>query len=130
MTENMTVRTSTRSFTEAVSTLEAGLARRGIPVFATIDHAGGARKAGLEMPDETVIIFGNPAVGTALMQEDPRVGVALPLRILIWTGNGETHVGYQDPRALADSFSLANSTETLGKLSSLLEQLVSEIVAT
>ena len=38
---------------------------------------------GLELPDEVVLVFGDPAVGTALMQTDPRVGIELPLRILI-----------------------------------------------
>lgn len=129
MPEDMTISATPRSFSDALESLRAGLQRRGIPVFATIDHAAGARDAGLEMPDETVVIFGNPAVGTALMQEDPTVGIVLPLRILIWVEDGQTKLAYQDPRRLGDSFSLSGSTETLGKLASLLEQLTAEVVA-
>ncbi|MGC5171639.1 DUF302 domain-containing protein [Microbacterium sp. DT81.1] len=49
-----------------------------------IDHADAARDAGLALPDEVVAIFGNPALGTKLMQHNARAGIDLPLRILIW----------------------------------------------
>ena len=38
------------------------------PVFATVDHRANAQGAGLDMTGARVVIFGNPAVGTALMQ--------------------------------------------------------------
>ena len=59
----------------AVARVEAALDRLGVTVFARIDHAAAARAVGLELPDEVVLVFGDPAVGTALMQADPRVGI-------------------------------------------------------
>src|SRR4051812_24178797 len=106
MTKALVVGTARGSVAAVVGRLTAGLRRRGIEVFATIDHAGGARAAGLELADEVLVIFGNPAVGTALMQADPRVGVDLPLRMLVWSEKGSTMVAFQDPAALADRFSL------------------------
>jgi uncharacterized protein (DUF302 family) len=55
-----------------------------LTVFARINHADAAREAGMERAAEEVVLFGNPRVGTPLMQTDPRVGVELPLRLLIW----------------------------------------------
>ncbi len=69
------------------------------------------------------MIFGNPSVGTPLMQEDPCVGVELPLRMLIWQDSDGTHVGYLDPRELADRYGLGGHSETLERQSAVLTKL-------
>jgi beta-galactosidase len=81
---------------------------------------------GQELPDEQVLIFGDPRVGTPLMREDPRVGYELPLRVLVWDAGGETHVAYRPPTDLADEYRLSARTEVLSRMTSLLEQLVAE----
>ena len=106
--------------------LLAALETRGITLFARIDHAGAARNAGLELPEELVIVFGNPRTGTPLMQRDPRVGIELPLRMLVWERDGEVHVGYLDPRALAAAYDLRNDTAVLEQMAGLCEQLAAE----
>jgi len=110
-----------------VEMLAAALARRQITLFATIDHGDGARKAGLSLPDEVVLVFGNPAAGTALMQADPRAGLDLPLRILVWSQDGETRVAFRDPHSLSDDFALTGQTGTLAKLRGVLDQVVAEV---
>ena len=109
-----------------VDRLTAGLRDRGVEVFATIDHAAGARAAGLDLADEVLLVFGNPAVGTALMQADPRSGVDLPLRMLVWSQDGRTRLAYQDPAVLADRYEVGSEQATLGRLRGLIEQLVAE----
>jgi len=110
-----------------VRLLTAALERRGIRLFAAIDHGAGARDACLELPEEVVLVFGNPAAGTPLMQADPRAGIDLPLRILVWSHEGATDVAFRDPRAMVDDFSIASRAETLGRLRDLLDQLVGEV---
>jgi uncharacterized protein (DUF302 family) len=113
-------------------TAERGLAAlesRGITLFARVDHAGGARSAGLELADEEVLIFGDPRAGTVLMQNDPQVGYELPLRLLIWDANGQTVVGYRSPTALAEKYELAACAGVLERMDGLLAQLVAEITA-
>ncbi len=110
-----------------VDRLTAGLRDRGVEVFATIDHAAGARAAGLDLPDEVLLVFGNPAVGTALMQADPRSGVDLPLRMLVWSQDGATRLAYQDPAVLADRYEVGSEQGTLDRLRGLLEPLVAEV---
>jgi uncharacterized protein (DUF302 family) len=110
-----------------VQLLTTALQRRGITLFATIDHGAGAREAGLALSDEVVLVFGNPVAGTPLMQADPRAGIDLPLRILIWAEDGATRVAFRDPHALAGEFSLAGCTNTLDKLRGVLDGLVAEV---
>jgi len=66
--------------TRIVSALEAG----GVKLFAAIDHSGEAALAGLTLRDTKLLVFGNPAAGTPLMQEKPLIALDLPLKILVW----------------------------------------------
>ena len=104
----------------------AALGRRGITVFARIDHAAGARKAGLTLTDEEVVIFGDPRTGTLLMQADPTIGYELPLRLLVWDAGGQTKIGYHRPTELAGDFAVAAQLETLRRMENLLLQLTAE----
>jgi len=104
----------------------AALETRGIQVFARIDHGAGARAAGLELADEEVVIFGDPRVGTPLMQSDPSVGYELPLRLLVWDASGHTTIAYRPPSELADEFGLGDRAAVLERIGQLLEQIVAE----
>jgi len=125
----LTSATSPYDVSATVERVLAALQRRGIQVFSRIDHAGGARAAGLEMPDEEVVIFGDPRVGTLLMQSDPAVGYELPLRLLVWDAAGQTAIGYRPASKLADDFDLESETAVLGRMDQLLEQIVAESIA-
>jgi uncharacterized protein (DUF302 family) len=109
-----------------IGLVTAALQARGVTLFATVDHAGGARAAGLELDDEVLLLFGNPAAGTALMQADPTAGYDLPLRMLVWSQAGTTRVAYQDPAALRRRYALDGEQATLDALRGLLEHLVAE----
>lgn len=127
MSGELTEVTSTLSVALAVDALRASLARRGITVFAVIDHAAGARESELALADEAVVIFGNPQAGTGLMQDDARVGIDLPLRILIWDDRGTTRVGFRDPQSLSDRFEISAHAGALAAMASLLAQLLAEL---
>ena len=118
---------SAHSVPATVDRLIAALGKRGITVFARIDHAGEARKAGLELADEELVIFGDPRVGTRLMQADPSVGYDLPLRVLIWDAAGQTMIAYRPPTELRDGFAVGAQLETLQRMENLMAQLTSEI---
>src|SRR4051794_24458384 len=122
----LVVSPSPHDVASTVERLAAGLHRRGIELFARIDHAAGTRAAGLELADEVLLVFGNPAVGTALMQADAGAGIDLPLRVLVWSVDGTTAVGFRDPHELAADFRLAGLQGVLDRLRGLLDQLVEE----
>jgi uncharacterized protein (DUF302 family) len=122
----LVVATSPDDVTSTVAKVEAALRAHGITLFAAVDHAAGAREAGLELADEVLLVFGNPKAGTALMQADPSVGIELPLRMLIWDEQGTTRVGFSDPAELAGSYDLAGSEPVLARLRRLLDELVAD----
>lgn len=122
----MITRTSPHTVDETLQRLIAAVEERSITVFARIDHSDGARKAGLELAGEMVVIFGNPQTGTPLMQEDPRVGLDLPLRMLVWDDAGTTAIGYRDPQDLQRDYALTRTAATLAKMRALLDGLAAD----
>ena len=114
------------SVDHTVGRLIDSLFRRGITVFARIDHASNAHLAGLELADEQVLLFGDPRAGTVLMQADPRVGLELPLRMVVWRQGEATQIGYEEPEGLAAAYELAGLEETLSRMGALLAQLAAE----
>ena len=70
-------------FGETLDRLVDAIDRAGLILFARIDHAAEARAAGLSMPPATVLIYGHPKGGSALMLAAPRAALDLPLRVLV-----------------------------------------------
>ena len=67
----------------------------GLKVFAGIDHAAGAKEAGLTMPPTVVLLYGNPQGGTPIMLVAPTAALDLPLRVLVRDdANGRTLVSF------------------------------------
>jgi uncharacterized protein (DUF302 family) len=77
------VKVSKYDFAQTIKRLETALQERGFTVFAKIDHAAEAKKAGLEMKPTVVLIWGNPKGGTPLMNAAPTLAIDLPLKTLI-----------------------------------------------
>lgn len=121
---------SPHSVRETADRLASALRMRGIELFARIDHGGGAREAGLELRDEEVLVFGDPRVGTLLMQEDPTIGYELPLRVLVYDDDGQTVVGYRPVPELAGEYAVPEHAEVLQRMNGLVDQVVAEAVAT
>jgi uncharacterized protein (DUF302 family) len=115
---------------ETMRRLTDAVQARGLTVFARIDHAAAAREVGLELADEQVLVFGNPKAGTPLMQEDPTIGVELPLRMLVWADGEGVAVGYADPRELAGRFAVGAHAPTLDAMAELLAALARAATAT
>lgn len=94
-------------FASTLARLKAGLAQKGLTVFAEIDHAAGAVEAGLALRPTTLVIFGNPKGGTPLMQEAQVAGIDLPLKLLVWQdAEGTVRLTYNDPAWIAERHGL------------------------
>jgi len=121
--------TSCSGYGETLSRLLEPTAHRGLTVFAQIDHAEAAREVGMELADEAVVVIGNPRAGTPLMRGDPKIGIELPLRMLVWNDGEDTMVGYNDPRDLSRLYQVAPQAVTLEAMSAVLEELAHEAAA-
>jgi uncharacterized protein (DUF302 family) len=103
--------------TETIERLKSLLSRKKIQVFADIDHAAGAEKAGLPLRPTRVLIFGNPQAGTPLMQSRQTIGLDLPLRVLIWEDDaGKVWLTYHRPEFLAQHHHVFDHDEAVKAL--------------
>lgn len=76
--------------------------KRGLKVFARIDHAAGAKSIDKSLRPTAVLIFGNPQGGTPLMVCAQTIGIDLPLKALVWEDDkGQSWLSYNDPVWLA-----------------------------
>jgi len=88
---------STDDFDTTLARLLSAIDASPANVAFTIDHAANAARVGMELPPNTVVVFGNPNLGTPLMQSAPTSGIDLPLKILVWDDvDGNTHISYTD----------------------------------
>ena len=93
---------SSHDFATTLGRLTAALEAKGLAIFARIDHAAGAANVGMALRPTTLIVFGNPAGGTPLMQAAQTAGIDLPLKALVWQdSDGTVHVTYNDPAWIA-----------------------------
>ena len=110
----MVTKSSPSSVAETVASLERELEARGVKLFAVIDHSGEAAAAGLQLRDTKVVIFGNPAAGTPVMEAAPLAALDLPLKVLVWADGDQTRINYVDAAELGARYGL--SDELAGRL--------------
>ena len=110
--DGLTTLKSSHGPKETMDRLVAELQAKGLTIFARVDHAAGAKEAGLELRPTELVIFGNAKGGTPLMQASQAIGIDLPLKALVWQdGSGETWLSYNDPAWLAQRHGLRNQVE-------------------
>lgn len=100
---------------DAINLLEKALKQNGVTVYARIDQQDEARKAGINILPIEYILFGNPAMGGAVMQLNPLAALDLPLKA----------VAYQDEKQ--NNFILFNKTSFLAERYGLNNAAVSQI---
>jgi uncharacterized protein (DUF302 family) len=121
----VTTKLSPRSVAATVSRLTGILSAKGMHVFAVIDQSEQAQAAGLWLRETTLVIFGNPAAGTPVMDAAPLAALDLPLKILIWADGSQTNVTYYAPAAIAARYGLsAELAANLAGIDPLTDALV------
>jgi uncharacterized protein (DUF302 family) len=85
--DGLITKSSQYSTKETVERFEAAIKAReaaGFIVFTAIDHAAAAKKFGLDMRPRTVVVFGNPKLGTPAMVKTPLLAIDVPPKALVW----------------------------------------------
>jgi uncharacterized protein (DUF302 family) len=98
---------------------------KGIKLFAVVDHSGEAKRAGLDLRDTKLVIFGSPKGGTPVMVAAPLAALDLPLKVLVWADGDQTKVSYTAPSRLAARYQLSDElASALAVINPLTDALV------
>ena len=117
------------SASETIDRLENILNAKGLTVFTRVDHAAGAKKVDLALGGSELIIFGNPKLGTPLMQENPEMGLDLPLKALAYTdADGQTYLTYIAPASLETRHNIQTNKAVIEKMTGALDAMTSKAV--
>ena len=92
-------------------------------IFGVYDHAKEAEDVGLALGHTTAIVFGNPKVGTLLMQADTEVALELPLKVVVFRDGEQTVVTYHTPRAWSGAYALDSKLQVLTKMDNVLVEV-------
>lgn len=102
------------------------ISKRNIPIFAEFDFTSDAKNVKLELEPMRVIVFGNPKVGTLLMQENPNIALELPLKILVYQdASNNVFIKTTDIEQLAKDYKIGN-IKVIDNISSLLNEIIGE----
>jgi len=97
------------------------LASKGMTVFARINHQQGAANAGIDLRATELIIFGNPKVGSPLMQCKQTIALDLPQKALVWADEaGKVWLTYNDPEYLRSRHQVEGCDEVFTKVTKAL----------
>ncbi len=112
---------SNYDFETTVNRVRSVLEHNGMRIPIVIDHAAAAQSVGLELPPTTLIIFGNPKVGTPLMKCQRSVAIDLPQKFLVYEdSSGSVLLAYNDPKYQGVRHKLKQCRDVLKNISNTL----------
>jgi len=117
------------SYAETIRTLSTAIADAGNTIFATIDQAAAAKRAGLSLRPTTLVIFGNPKGGTLLMDAFPLTALDLPLKLLIWEDGATVNVAYTPASEIASRYTVPKDDPRIAAMDHALTALTDSVSA-
>ena len=122
--DDLITKPSAFSVGQTLDRLEKIFAKKGITIFARVNHTAGAEKISAKLRPTEVIVFGNPKIGTPLMQSNQLIGIDLPLKVLAWQDDkGKTWIAYNDPQYLAKRHGITDKGKVFAKMAGALNNL-------
>lgn len=123
--EGLEVEQSSSDFQTTYDRLKDAIASNSaLSVIAELDHAANAQSVGLNLRPTRLIVFGNPTLGTQLMQAQQSIGLDLPQKMLVYEDDqGQVFVAYNDPSFLAERHDIEDQDDVLDTIAGALQNL-------
>lgn len=121
--EGVVIQSSQNNFDSTYHLLKTALeAAEPVTIMAELDHQANAASVGMELPPAKILIFGNPQLGTKLMQDQITSAIDLPVKMLIFENEeGSVNVAWNDAMYLASRHGIDPNLDALNKINSALQ---------
>lgn len=118
------------SVKETLDRLQGSIeANENLKVLARIDHSKNAENSGLELLPTELLVFGNPKLGTKLMQSARSISADLPMKVAVWKeANGDIILEYLSPEALVARHNITDQSEIVAKMTAALDKLTDKAI--
>ena len=121
---------SSYDFQETIARLKKDIAAKGIRFFSEIDQTELAAEAGIKLNPSTLLVFGNPALGTQFITANPNAGLDWPVRLLVIQDSaGAVWTVYTDFAWIAARHGIVNRTDQLKMASMVIASITSSVKA-
>lgn len=121
---------SAHPFAETIARLKQDIAGKKLMFFAEIDQAHLAADAGIGLSPSTLLVFGNPALGSQFITSNPAAGIDWPVRLLVFEDvRSEVWLAYTDFAYIARRHHIADRDEAFAKASMVIRSIVSSVGA-
>jgi len=115
---------------ETINRIKKDIADKGIKFFDEIDQAKLAADAGVTLLPSTLLVFGNPPLGTQFMTSNPDSGLDWPVRLLVYQdAKGDVWTTYTDFGWIANRHAIRDRVEQFAKASGVVASITSTIRA-
>jgi uncharacterized protein (DUF302 family) len=119
---------SAYSMFETIDRLKKDVAAKGITFFTEIDQAKLAADAGIKLEPSTLLIFGNPALGSQFMTSNPSAGIDWPVRLLVIEDKkGQVWTVYNDFAYIARRHGIKNRGAAFKMASEVIASITSSV---
>ncbi|HEX4849769.1 MAG TPA: DUF302 domain-containing protein [Puia sp.] len=120
-------RPSNYSVKETIDKIQQFLEKQGVTIYARIDQQKEAARAGINLAALEFILFGNPKVGGALMAENPKSALDLPLKIIAWEDNDKkVWVSYNEASYIGDRYTLNPAKTATINIDPLIQKILAQ----
>jgi uncharacterized protein (DUF302 family) len=117
-------------FQDTVERLKKDIAAKGIRFFSEIDQSKLAADAGIKLNPSTLLVFGNPPLGTQFMTANPNAGLDWPVRLLVIQDSvGEVWTVYTDFAWIAARHGIVDRAEQFKTASMVIASITSSVKA-
>lgn len=116
---------------ETVARIKADVASKGIRFFEEIDQSKLASDAGIKLRPSTLLVFGNPPLGTLFIAANPLAGLDWPVRVLVLEDeNGQVWAAYTDFSYIARRHAVSGAdADAFAKASGVIASITSSVAA-